>query len=111
MNEFEKLPIHSLIRIYNYYENDKGYGWQIIENNLSEILDMQDNYNWSDEQLMKFIKYDTFKINSKYVYCGNNHMQSISEKDIKNYVLKNILNQTLNGELQEIVNEELNNIK
>lgn len=105
----EEMSIDSYIRIYNYYENDKGYGNQIVENDINELLDMFDNFEWSEFDFFNFIKSSKYELGCDYVECGKNFMETISKKDIKNYVLNNILNNTLDGELKEIVVEELYN--
>lgn len=105
----EEMSIDSYIRIYNYYENDKGYGNQIVENDINELLDMFDNFEWSEFDFFNFIKSSKYELGCDYVECGKNFMETISKKDIKNYVLNNILDNTLDGELKEIVVEELCN--
>ena len=104
--DYELLSIDSLIRIYNWEENENGDGSQIVENNFENIFDMQYNFEWSDKKLIGFLKSYHWEENSKYVICSEDYLGSISEKDIREYVLSNILNHTVYGELKEIVEEE-----
>ena len=121
----KELPINSYIRIWNWEENENGYGNQIVKNSLEELLLMKYNFNWSDEIFLNCIKSDKYTYDSEYVYCGTNvtyqklsdggfkeiekeyFIEDISNEDIKKLVSQNILDNTLYGELKEIVIEEI----
>lgn len=105
MNRIKMLPVLSMIRIYNYIENDTGYGDQIELNNEAGIYDMMDNFNWTEDELNQFLNSNQYDKHSKYINCNFNGITSITENDIEDY-LECVLDDTPSGEVLEIIQEE-----
>lgn len=105
MNRIYSLPIDSIIRIYNYIENDKGYGEQIEYNNSESIYDMQDNFNWSDEKLKLFLNNVKYDGSSDFIHCSFNDLYSLNTEDIPDY-LNMVLDDTPSGDVLQIIQEE-----
>ena len=108
MDRIRILPIHSMIRIYNYIENDIGHGEQIELNNEASIYDMMDNFYWTENELNRFLKSNQYDKNSEYIHCSFNGIKSIAKNDIKDY-LEYVLDDTPSGEILEIIQEEYYN--
>lgn len=103
MRRIYKLPTWSLIRIYNYIENEKGYGDQIIQNSDSELLDMKENFGW--DNLDSLMENSNYNPELKFIHCGFNELKSIPEDDISGYVCM-VLDDTPSGDILEIIQEE-----
>lgn len=113
MHRINQLNIDSLIRIFNFFENDNGYGNQIMSNCFEDIFDMQDNFDWSDKTVLLSIKCDGYKINDKYIQCNFDGFVSTNETELRKWIVDFIKNiGTPTGELLEIIEEEyyINNI-
>lgn len=105
--DYDMIDTCGLIRIHNYYENDKGYGTQIEDNDIDSILDMQDNFNWSFEKIIECIKSNEYNAKDDYIFCDNEGFYS-SNHDCTRLDTIDFLESigTPNGELMEIIKEE-----
>lgn len=111
---FEKLNTWSLIRIYNWEENEWGQGEQIEKNDEESIYDMQENFNWSEQQIFRSYKTKNYNKNEPFILCSFDGFESLTEEEVRNQCLHYIDEADLcNGELKEIVLEEfeLNEVK
>lgn len=107
MIDYDRIDTIGLVRIYNYYENDLGYGSQIVENDMASILDMKDNFSWDCETIIKILISNEYKNNHDYLLCDNKGFESIDTEETRDLLINFLENiGTPNGELQEIIDEE-----
>jgi len=107
MHRLKELNTFSLIRIFNYFENDNGYGDQIDTNSLWSMEEAMLNFDWEEETVFLSIKSDSYKVSDGYIICGKDGFISESEKELRKWLPGFIGNLgTPNAELLEIIQEE-----
>lgn len=106
--KYKDLSTDSLIRLFNYEENDNGFGEQFIRNNDEEIWDMQENFGWNNSIPESYVGI-TWEI-PIFLLCSKKGITMHTEEDVRNTCISYLNNcGTPSGELQEIIEEEMYN--
>ena len=104
---FKKLNTWSLIRLYNWVQNEWGDGTQIEENNIISIYDMTENFDWENEIVEDYRNNIHNFNNYDYIICNFEGFTLLTETEVRNICLSSLNSGDLsNGEFNEIYQEE-----